>query len=180
MGNLGLEENRGPIWEIPATRFGIPKGTRTMKPSQSTWLLQLISICCIITHPAMAASTSSAGTGLGLVGQIGGPLHAVAVHNNHAFIGEGMRMIILDISDPANPREIGNTAALDSFVMGISIAGKYRFCVRVRRGTSYFRHQRSNHSTITLGLRFPRIRGELCRIRKHSLPCRRLEWNRHP
>lgn len=58
-----------------------------------------------------------------VVGQVGGPTSAVAVQGNNAYVGVGLRLIVLDISDPANPRELGATGPFPYFVQGIAVTG---------------------------------------------------------
>jgi hypothetical protein len=64
-----------------------------------------------------------AAEGWRLVGQLGGPTSAVAVQGNYAYAGIGLRLTVLDISDPANPRELGATAPFPYFVQGIAVSG---------------------------------------------------------
>ncbi len=47
---------------------------------------------------------------LELVGQLGGAVRGMTVHGNYVYIGVGPRLAILDISNPAAPRLIGETA----------------------------------------------------------------------
>ncbi len=64
-----------------------------------------------------------------LVGQVGGAAWAVAVQGNYAYAAIGPRLVILNISDPANPTAVGRTDVLlgaagsDS----IEIAGNYYY-----------------------------------------------------
>jgi len=75
----------------------------------------------------VAALGDPAGTlaaeGWRVVGQLGGPTSAVAVQGNYAYVGIGLRLTVLDISDPANPRELGATAPFPYFVQGIAVSG---------------------------------------------------------
>jgi parallel beta-helix repeat protein len=64
-----------------------------------------------------------AAEGWRVVGQLGGPTSAVAVQGNYAYVGIGLRLTVLDISDPANPRELGATAPFPYFVQGIAVRG---------------------------------------------------------
>ena len=57
-----------------------------------------------------------------LVGHIGGRTYAVAVQGNYAYIGEGPKLTILDISDPTSPVVIGKTALLPDVVLGVAVA----------------------------------------------------------
>jgi hypothetical protein len=64
---------------------------------------------------------------LKVVGQIGGPVQAVAVNGNYAFVGVGMRLMVLDISDSAAPREIGAAGPFGWYVEDVFIAGNTAF-----------------------------------------------------
>ena len=58
-----------------------------------------------------------------LVSQIGGPINAVAAQGNYAYIGIGPRLIILDVSDPALPAFVGQSAVLPGIVESIALLG---------------------------------------------------------
>jgi uncharacterized protein (TIGR03437 family) len=59
-----------------------------------------------------------------MVGQIGGPTQAVAVQGNYAYVGVGLRLVVLDVSNPAAMREVGATAPFPHFVEGVAVSGK--------------------------------------------------------
>ena len=46
----------------------------------------------------------------------------------YAYIGVGLRLVVVDISDPANPHHVGATAPLDDFVLGVAVSGIPRLC----------------------------------------------------
>jgi hypothetical protein len=58
-----------------------------------------------------------------VVGQIGGPTQAVAVQGNYAYVGVGLRLAVLDVSDPTTLMELGSTAPFPHFVEGIVVSG---------------------------------------------------------
>ena len=62
-----------------------------------------------------------------LVGQIGGVSYAVAVQGNYAYLGVGPRLVVLDISNPANPTVVGQTEVLPGVVQGVAVAGNYAY-----------------------------------------------------
>jgi hypothetical protein len=45
-----------------------------------------------------------------MVGQVGGPIQAVAVEGNYAYVAIGPRLTILNIADASTPIEVGATA----------------------------------------------------------------------
>lgn len=62
-----------------------------------------------------------------LVGQISGVTYAVTVQGNYACIGVGPRLVILDVSDPAQPTVIGQTDVLPGVVQGVAVAKNYAY-----------------------------------------------------
>ncbi|MBI2918848.1 MAG: hypothetical protein HYY01_12770 [Chloroflexi bacterium] len=62
-----------------------------------------------------------------MVGQIGGPTQAVAVQGDYAYVGVGLRLIVLDISNPANPREVGATEPFGWYVEDVAVVGNTAF-----------------------------------------------------
>ena len=62
-----------------------------------------------------------------LVGQIGGSVYAVALQGDYAYIGVGPRLVILDVSNPAQPPVIGQTGVLPGMVGDVAVAGAYAY-----------------------------------------------------
>jgi len=62
-----------------------------------------------------------------VIGQIGGPTQGLAVQGNYAYMGVGPRLVAVDISDQANPHQVGASAVLDDFVLGVAISGTYAY-----------------------------------------------------
>jgi len=74
--------------------------------------------------PARAVpAASQTGMSFRMVGQIGGPTQAVAVQGNYAYVGVGLRLVVLDVSNPASMREVGATPPFPHFVEGVAISG---------------------------------------------------------
>ena len=61
------------------------------------------------------------------IGQIGGVTFAVAVRDNYAYIGVGPCLVILDISNPSYPEEVGKTLPLPDMAQDIVVAGDYLY-----------------------------------------------------
>jgi hypothetical protein len=70
-----------------------------------------------------------------LVGHIGGATWAVAAQGNYAYVGEGPRLAVLDISDPTAPVKVGETSPLSGVIQDIAAAGDY---VYAAGGYSYY------------------------------------------
>ncbi len=83
--------------------------------------LALLAFLALVTRSSPAAAQS--GATWRMVGQIGGPTQAVAVQGHYAYIGVGLRLVVLDISDPANLTEVGSTAPFPYFVEGVVVSG---------------------------------------------------------
>jgi len=49
------------------------------------------------------------------------------VEGNYAYVGVGFRLVILDISDSANPTVVGQTEVLPDIVQDVAIAGSYAY-----------------------------------------------------
>ncbi len=74
-----------------------------------------------------AARALSKSENVEFVGQVGGASNAVAVQGNYAYIGEGPRLTIFDISHPDNVNVIGKTAPFPGIVRHIAVSGKYAY-----------------------------------------------------
>jgi hypothetical protein len=94
----------------------------------------------LILRFVLGAGRTAPGSGkskaFSLLGQIGGSAYAVAVDGQFAYLGQGPRMIVLDISNPAKPNLIGESEVLPGLVQGIQINGKYAYTA-VRYGGLY-------------------------------------------
>jgi PKD repeat protein len=80
------------------------------------------------------SNAPSSGGELELLGQIGGETTAVFVEIDRAYIGEGPRLVILDISNPAIPTVLGKTAPLPAMIDDIYVSGNYAYIANERGG----------------------------------------------
>jgi hypothetical protein len=64
---------------------------------------------------------------LKVVGQIGGPTQTVALQGDYAYVGVGLRLIVLDITNPSSPKEIGATEPFGWYVEDMAVAGNAAF-----------------------------------------------------
>jgi parallel beta-helix repeat protein len=60
---------------------------------------------------------------LQMVGQVGGRTEDVAVQGDYAYVAVGLRLVVLDVSEPITPTEIGSTSPVSQFVEGVAING---------------------------------------------------------
>jgi hypothetical protein len=64
---------------------------------------------------------------LQLVGQVGGSATAVAVRENLAYLGQGPRFVVLDVSNPQSPTFISQSELLPGIVLGIEVDDRYAY-----------------------------------------------------
>lgn len=64
---------------------------------------------------------------LDIVGQIGGPTNAVDVGPPYAYVGVGLRLVVVDIADPSHPQVRGETQALPGIVHDVQVAGNLAY-----------------------------------------------------
>lgn len=87
---------------------------------------------CIVKGEEVAKNETvpdSLPTTIKQVGQIGGPTQAVAVQGNYAYVGMGLRLLVLDVSNPAAPQEVGATEPLGGFLKDVAIEGNTAYVV---------------------------------------------------
>ncbi len=91
------------------------------------WPLSLVAMFGVALNllitPAPPTDVYKNTAQLQVVGQVGGPTQAVAVQGSYAYVGVGLRLIVLDVADPAVPQEVGTTAPLPHFVEDVAING---------------------------------------------------------
>ena len=80
-----------------------------------------------------AAAVLVVGAGVGaadevnvtLAGHFGGETGVVAVSGNYAYIGQGQDLVVLDISSPALPVELGRV--MTTSIMDVAVSGDYAY-----------------------------------------------------
>jgi len=89
-------------------------------------------------HPVKTSidypSADNNSPGLKLIGQIGGPVSDVAVAANYVYLCEGMRLVVIDISDPAHPRDVGVTVPFEAYANGVAVSGEMAYVAASHRG----------------------------------------------
>ncbi len=100
----------------------------------TAWLLSLA--LALVLLPGGGTSSAAQQPGItasphapnaALIGQIGGSAYAVAVQGHYAYIGVGPRLVIVDISNPAQPIVVGQTRVLPNLISDIALAGSYAY-----------------------------------------------------
>lgn len=62
-----------------------------------------------------------------IAGQVGGPTQAVAVQGDYAYVGVGMRLVILAVSNPAAPKEVGAREPFGWYIEDVAVVGNMAF-----------------------------------------------------
>lgn len=89
-------------------------------------LLLCLAVLCL---PAPAASAATESTAWQLVGQAGGVTKALYLRENTLFVGCGLHVLALDVSNPSAARLIGASPLLPQPVEGIADGGAGRLLV---------------------------------------------------
>lgn len=95
--------------------------------------LLTISIISTCFNPVSAKAVSDEWK---LVGQIGGSTQAVMVLGQTVYAGTGLKMNILNFSDPANPILVGSTLPFKDFVTDIAVSSSRAFVAAGKAGLS--------------------------------------------
>lgn len=96
------------------------------KPERSLFEPSPESVDFLSRYQQTLAATSGSEN-IELMGHLGGSTHAVAVNGDHAYIGEGPRLAILNISQPSSPFEVGQKLLLPGMVKDIALRGNYAY-----------------------------------------------------
>jgi len=72
--------------------------------------------------------------GFEFIGQLGGSSVAVAARGDTVYLGQGPRVVALDISDPASPRLMAESPVLPGLVMGLALNGNTLYAVALYGG----------------------------------------------
>lgn len=88
-------------------------------------MISLLSLSVIILaaslFPFRRTDTTLIAAGWEIVGQAGGPTQAAAWIGDLGVVGIGPRLVVLDLSDPHNPLELGSTTPFPYFVEDITL-----------------------------------------------------------
>lgn len=117
-GAFQLEAGFRPPGELTATTVADASGPTITSPRTTL----PTSTSAPIPVGVTPTPTNEDAWNVELVGQIGGPTDAVAVRGSYAYLGVGPRLVILDVSDPAKPTEVGQSAPVRSLVSDLALA----------------------------------------------------------
>ncbi|MGV8026629.1 MAG: LVIVD repeat-containing protein [Anaerolineaceae bacterium] len=97
------------------------------------FILCIVIVSCQSSHGENSL-TSAKSAGFSLIGQLGGSSMTVAVTDDLAVMGQGPRVVILDVSNPENPAPLGESEVLPGLVMGIEVIGDYAYATTMYGG----------------------------------------------
>ena len=76
-------------------------------------------------------------TNVGLVSQLSGEISNVAIVGDYAYVSQGQDFVVLDISNAANPSEMGRVASL-SEINDVVVSGNYAYIANGDSGLAVF------------------------------------------
>jgi len=86
-------------------------------------LVVLLSSWFVLAASPMPTAAQGSESGWRMVGQVGGATQAIAVQGDYAYVGVGLRLVVLDVSDPAELREVGASQPFPHFVEDVVVRG---------------------------------------------------------
>lgn len=86
---------------------------------------RLVAVIATVGVLLGAAAMIAAQPRVEFVAQLGGTALAVDVLGDVAILGEGPRLVTLDLSDPENPVEIGRSAPLPNHIVDLAVTGDH-------------------------------------------------------
>ena len=127
---------------------------------------QILFSCIVLGLFFTSCQSSPVGTnssglkprGFTLVGQLGGSSMAVAVAGDLAVLGQGPRVVMLDVSNPKNPALLGESEVLKGLVKGIEIIGKYAYATTMYGGLNILDISDPSHPTLVSSIT-PKVPG---------------------
>jgi hypothetical protein len=115
----------------PAANVTISSGTQItcLMPSNSAY-----GTATVVVQTAGGSATNlngfaygmANGNGITLVSSVGGRGYAVAVQGNYAYLGEGRDFVVLNVSAPSSPSQLGRVT-LPGILKSIAILGQYAY-----------------------------------------------------
>lgn len=94
---------------------------------QYRWLLSMAALFGVALNLLITQVVPIEGhrntSRLQVVGQVGGPTQAVATQGSYTYVGVGLRLVVLDVSNPASLHEVGATTPFPHFVEDVMVSG---------------------------------------------------------
>jgi hypothetical protein len=125
--SCGLFQSTEKISKLQGTNEALPTQISQTESTQGT-----ATIIPGISKPTQAEQgQTNPETGfsnaLQLVGQVGGSAAAVAVRENLAYLGQGPRFVVLNVTNPQSPTFISQSELLPGIVLGIEVDDRYAY-----------------------------------------------------
>lgn len=90
-------------------------------------LFGILILMLVVAGCAQSPAETPAPELLKVIGQVGGPTRAVAVQENYAYVGVGLRLVALDVSTPTVLQEVGATQPFEGFVEDVAVSGNIAY-----------------------------------------------------
>ena len=90
------------------------------------------------------------------IGQWGGAVQAVEVVGTTGYLAQGPSLVVMDLSDPANPQELGR-AILPDLAQDVSVVGSYAYVADDDSGLQILNISNPAAPTLVGTLRHPRL-----------------------
>ncbi len=110
----------------------MPTWCRTFTPCVGLVAVLVATLVLGLQYPLSVPvpfTSAQAEEHLALVGQLGGSVNAVAVGGDRAVIGQGTRLVVLDVSDPGAPRSMARSDPQPAVVADVDLAGDLAYAV---------------------------------------------------
>jgi hypothetical protein len=104
-------EIRNP--ETTGSQYHTPRPTATLSPKNTP----------------TPSPTHRPPVDLELIGQFGGAIHDLEIQGSYLYIGMGLRVIVVDISNPWKPQIVGQSDIFDSVVIDIALSDNVAYVV---------------------------------------------------
>lgn len=115
IGSHGTRQARGPAGE----RDGRPRALRALRRSLALITLPLLALL-VAAVDAQLAPPAPPRNLIDFAGQVGGPSLAALRAGDRLYRGEGSQVVVLDLSDPERPREIGRSRPLPGELLALA------------------------------------------------------------
>lgn len=132
-----------PPDQISSMQSTIDALTNQLRDSeQDNELSTPISITAAPNQPQITPEISSTNAAFEnafeYIDQYGGSTNVVAIQAGYAYLGQGPRMVVLDVSTPAAPTWVGESELLPGLVMGLVVEADYAYVTTAFSGLHIF------------------------------------------
>jgi parallel beta-helix repeat protein len=118
---------------LPTTEAGSKEGKevrmrlRAIPKLRDACLLALLFPLFVVAAWPNRAATATHPASLQVVGQAGGAIRTVALQDGYAYVGVGLCLEVVDVSDPADPQVIARTSPFGHSVEDIAVSGTHAY-----------------------------------------------------